>query len=70
MNKDTIALDFRADTFKEAISQAIVTALDSGIAPREIVAQPIARGFLRDPGNNALEAVVQTLEGMAKELHP
>jgi hypothetical protein len=49
MSKDTIELDFRANTFKEAVSQAIVAALGSGMAPREIVAQLIARDFLRDP---------------------
>ena len=69
MSQDTIKLDFRADTFKEAISQAIVAALGSGMAPREIVAQLIARGFLRDPGNNAREAVVQTLEDMRRKRH-
>jgi hypothetical protein len=67
MSQDTIKLDFRADSFKEAISQAIVAALGSGMAPREIVAQLIASGLLRDPGNNAREAVVQTLEDMRRK---
>jgi hypothetical protein len=55
VSNDTIELNFKADTFEEAISQAIVAALGSGMSPREIIAQLIAGGFLRDPGNNALE---------------
>ena len=50
---NTIELDFKADNFEEAISQAIVAALGSGMCPREIIAQLISRGFLRDPGDNA-----------------
>ena len=61
MSNDTIQLNFKADTFEEAISQAIVVAPGSGMSPREIVAQLIARDFLRDPGNNALEDVVRGL---------
>jgi hypothetical protein len=68
MSEDTIELNLKVDNFKESISQTIVAALGSGMAPRKIIAQLIARGFLRDPGNNALEAVVQTLEDMAKQM--
>ena len=68
MSNDTIELNFKADTFEEAISQAIVAALGSGMSPREIIAQLIARGFLRDPGNNALEDVVRGLADMADQL--
>ncbi|HWX34110.1 MAG TPA: hypothetical protein VNZ53_42635, partial [Steroidobacteraceae bacterium] len=68
MSNDTIELNFKADTFEEAISQAIVAALGSGMSPREIIAQLIARGFLRDPGNNALEDVVRGLADMAEQL--
>jgi hypothetical protein len=50
------------------ISQAIVAALGSGMSAREIIAQLIARGFLRDPGNNALEDVVRGLADMADQL--
>ena len=49
MSNDTIELNFKGDTFEEAISQAIVAALGSGMSPRAIIAQLIARGFLRDP---------------------
>ena len=63
-----IELNFKADTFEEAISQAIVAALGWGMSPREIIAQLIARGFLRDPGNNALEDVVRGLANMAEQL--
>ena len=38
------------------------------MSPREIIAQLIARGFLRDPGNNALEDVVRGLADMAEQL--
>ena len=67
MSNDTIELNFKAETFEEAISQAIVAALGSGMSPREIIAQLIARGFLRDPGNNALEDVVQRLADIAED---
>jgi hypothetical protein len=36
--------------------------------PREIIDQLIARGFVRDPGNNALEDVVQGLTDMAEQM--
>jgi hypothetical protein len=68
MSNDIIGLNFKADTFEEAISQAIVAALRSGMSPREIIAQLIAKGFLRDPGNNALEDVVRGLADMAEQL--
>jgi hypothetical protein len=68
MSNDIIELNFKADTFEEAISQAIVAALGSGMSPREIIAQLIARDFLRDPGNNALEDVVRTLADMAEQM--
>ena len=34
---NTIELDFKADNFEEAISQAIVAALGSGMCPRELL---------------------------------
>ena len=68
MSNDTIELNFKADTFEEAISQAIVAALGSGMSPREIITQLIARDFLRDPGNNALEDVVRGLADMAEQM--
>src|ERR1700733_8293016 len=63
-----IELNFKGDTFEEAISQAIVAALGSGMSQREIIAQLIARDFLRDPGNNALEDVVRALADMAEQM--
>src|ERR1700722_13956587 len=68
MSNDIIELNFKVDTFEEAISQAIVAALGSGMSPREIIAQLIARDFLRDPGNNALEDVVRALADMADQM--
>jgi hypothetical protein len=38
------------------------------MSPREIIAQLIARGFLRDPGNNALEDVLRALADMAEQM--
>ena len=55
-------------SFEAAISRAIVDALCHGMVPREIIAQLIARGFLRDPGNNALEDVVRELADTADQL--
>ena len=68
MSNDTIELNFKADSFEESISRAIVDALGNGMAPREIIAQLIARDFLRNPGNNALEDVVRELADMAGQL--
>jgi hypothetical protein len=34
----------------------------------KIIDQFIARGFVRDPGNNALEDVVQALADMAEQM--
>jgi hypothetical protein len=65
MANDTIELNFKADSFEELISRAIVDAVGNGMAPREIIAQLIARDFLRDPGNNALEDVVRDLANVA-----
>ena len=68
MNDGNVALDFNAGSFEESISRAIVDALAEGMAPRDIIAQFIARGLLRDPGNNALEDVVRELADMADRL--
>ena len=54
--------------FGRRIAQAIVAYLDKGMPPREIIDQLIARGFVRDPGNNALEDVVQGLADMAEQM--
>ena len=68
MSNDSIQLNFKADTFEEAISQAIVAYLGYGMPPREILDQLIARDFVRDPGDNALEDVVQGLANIAEQM--
>ena len=56
-----IELNYQAETLDEAICQAIVVYLGYGMSPREILDQLIERGFIRDPGDNALEDVAQGL---------
>ena len=63
-----IELNYQAETFEKAICQTIVTYLGKGMPPREILDQLIARGFVRDPGDNALEVVVQRLAEMAEQM--
>jgi hypothetical protein len=63
-----IELNYLAQTLEEAICQAIVAYLGYGMPPREILDQLIARGFIRDPGNNALEDVVQGLADIAEQI--
>ena len=63
-----IELNYHAETVEEAICQAIVAYLGYGMPPREILDQLIARGFVRDPGNNALEDVVQGLANIAEQM--
>ena len=63
-----IELNYQADSLDDAICQAIVAYLGKGMPPREIIDQLIARGFVRDPGNNALEDVVQGLADMAEQM--
>jgi hypothetical protein len=63
-----IELNYQAETFEEAICQTIVTYLGKGMPPREILDQLIARGFVRDPGDNALEVVIQRLAEMAEQM--
>jgi hypothetical protein len=64
-----IELNHQAETFEEAICQAIVAYLRKGMPPREILDQLIERGFVRYPGDNALEVVVQRLGDIAKQMH-
>jgi hypothetical protein len=47
-----IELNYQAETLEEAICQTIVSYLGKGMPPREILDQLIARGFVRDPGDN------------------
>ena len=63
-----IELNYQAETLEEAICQTIVTYLGKGMPPREILDQLIARGFVRDPGDNALEVVAQRLGEMAEQM--
>ena len=63
-----INLNYQSETLEEAICDAIVTYLGYGMPPREILDQLIARGFIRDSGNNALEDVVQRLAEMAEQV--
>jgi hypothetical protein len=64
-----IELNYQAATFEEAICQTIVAYLRKGMPPREILDQLIERGFVRNPGNNAFEVVVQRLREMAEQMH-
>jgi hypothetical protein len=63
-----IELNYQAETLYEAICQAIVVYLGYGMSPREILDQLIERGFIRDPGNNALEDVAQGLADKAEQM--
>ena len=64
-----IELNYQAETLEEAICQAIVVYLGYGMSPREILGQLIERGFIRDPGNNAVEDVAQGLADIAEQMH-
>jgi hypothetical protein len=63
-----IELNYQAETFEDAICETIVAYLGKGMPAREIMDQLIARGFVRDPGNNALEVVVQRLGDIAEQM--
>jgi hypothetical protein len=63
-----IEINYHAETLETAICEAIVTYLGYGMPAREIIDQLISRGFIRDPGNNAREDVVQTLAGIAEQM--
>jgi hypothetical protein len=56
-----IEINYHAETLETAICEAIVTYLWYGMPAREIIDQLTSRGFIRDPGNNAREDVVQKL---------
>ena len=64
-----IELNYQAETLEEAICQTIVAYLRKVMAPRELLDQLIEMGFVRNPGNNALEVVVQRLGEMAEQMH-
>jgi hypothetical protein len=63
-----IELNYQAETFEDAICETIVAYLGKGMPAREIMDQLIARGFVRDPGNNAFEVVVQGLGDIAEQM--
>jgi hypothetical protein len=63
-----IELNYQVESLDDAICQAIAAYLGKGMPPREIIEQLITRGFVRDPGNNALEDVVQGLADMAEQM--
>jgi hypothetical protein len=63
-----IEINYQAETLDTAICEAIVTYLGYGLPAREIIDQLISRGFIRDPGNNAREDVVQRLADMAEQM--
>jgi len=64
-----IEINYRAETLETAICDAIVTYLGYGMPARDIIDQLISRGFIRDPGNNAREDVVQRLADIAEQMH-
>jgi hypothetical protein len=63
-----IEINYRAETLETAICEAIVTYLGYGMPACEIIDQLISRGFIRDPGNNAREDVVQRLADIAEQM--
>jgi hypothetical protein len=63
-----IEINYQAKNLETAICEAIVTYLGYGMSAREIIDQLISRGFIRDPGNNAREDVVQRLADIDEQL--
>ncbi len=63
-----IEINYHAETLEKAICEAIVTYLGYGMPASEIIDQLISRGFIRDPGNNAREVVVQRLADVAERM--
>jgi hypothetical protein len=63
-----IEINYLAETGETAICEAIVTYLGYGMPARDIIDQLISRGFIRDPGNNAREDVVQRLTNIADQM--
>jgi hypothetical protein len=63
-----IEINYHAETLETAICEAIVTYLGYGMPACEIIDQLISRGFIRDPGNNAREDVVQRLADIAEQM--
>jgi hypothetical protein len=63
-----IEINYQAETLETAICEAIVTYLGYGMPACEIIDQLISRGFIRDPGNNAREDVVQRLADITEQM--
>jgi hypothetical protein len=63
-----IEINYQAETLETAICEVIVTYLGHGMPACEIIEQLISRGFIRDPGNNAREDVVQRLADIAEQM--
>ena len=54
-----IEINYQAKNLETAICEAIVIYLGYGMPACEIIDQLISRGFIRDPGDNAREDIVQ-----------
>jgi len=67
-NCTRIEINYQAETLETAVCEAIVTYLGYRMPPCEIIDQLISRGFIRDPGNNAREDVVQRLADIAEQM--
>jgi len=63
-----IEINYQAKNLETAICEAIVIYLGYGMPACEIIDQLISRGFIRDPGNNAREDVVQGLADIAEQM--
>jgi hypothetical protein len=63
-----IEINYQVETLEKAICEAIVTYLGHGMPAREIIDQLVFRGFIRDPGNNAREDVIQILADIAERM--
>jgi len=63
-----IEINYQAESLETAICEAIVTYLGYGMPACEIIDQLMSRGFIRDPGNNAREDVVQRLADIAEQM--
>jgi len=63
-----IEINYQAKNLETAICEAIVIYLGYGMPACEIIDQLISRGFVRDPGNNAREDVVQALADIGEDM--
>ncbi len=63
-----IEINYEAENLETAVCEAIITYLGYGMPARDVIDQLISRGFVRDPGNNAREDVVQRLAELAEQV--